>query len=151
VSIALSRHLAPRLDPRKRAVEEISMINLDTRAERVRQITEGNHGKVLGREGDVMTIEVPADVAIGLNAVWGMGKFSTQFLGCETRLAPRRVFDADHHTVVCHGDMVTTSFYKFHVYLTASPAQNTSAAPTPAEIRVTDPVQTYARDRRRQD
>lgn len=42
-------------------------LDLDARADRVRAVVEGNFGSVIGREGDVMTIAVPADVSIGLN------------------------------------------------------------------------------------
>jgi predicted RNA-binding protein Jag len=31
-----------------------AMINLEARAERVRQITEGNQSRVIGRDGDVL-------------------------------------------------------------------------------------------------
>ena len=34
-----------------------AMINLEDRAERVRQITEGNHGRVIGRDGDVLGVD----------------------------------------------------------------------------------------------
>jgi hypothetical protein len=64
---------------------------------------EGNFGKVIGREGDVMQIEVPAYVAIGLNSIWGEGRFPTQYVGQLTRLAPRRIADINGNTVVCSG------------------------------------------------
>jgi hypothetical protein len=39
------------------------MIDLEARAGRVRAVVEGNFGKVIGREGNVMQIELPADIA----------------------------------------------------------------------------------------
>ena len=48
-----------------------------------------NHGRVIGHDGDVVEkIEVPADVAIGLAAIWGEAGIVPAFMGCDTR--PRR-------------------------------------------------------------
>ena len=49
------------------------MTDLDARADLVTAIAVGNFGKVISCDGNVKTIEVPADVAIGLAALWGMG------------------------------------------------------------------------------
>jgi hypothetical protein len=44
------------------------MTDLEARADRVRAVVEGNHGKVLGRHGNTMRIEIPADIAPELSA-----------------------------------------------------------------------------------
>ena len=48
---------------------------LTARADRVKAIAESVHGSVIGRSGNTMTIEFPADVAPGIVAAWGMGGF----------------------------------------------------------------------------
>ena len=92
------------------------MTDLDARAERVRAIAESNHGRVVDRVGYVMTVEIPADISIALNAVWGEGGFSCLFIGQRTRLSHRRVIDAYGHTIVRH-QMVTTAFHRYSVDL----------------------------------
>jgi 1-deoxy-D-xylulose 5-phosphate reductoisomerase len=101
------------------------LIRIETRA-----VLGRNHGRVVTREGDVMTIEVPADVAIGLAAIWGEAGINPVFIGCDTRQAERRVFDAKGHTIVCGGDMVTTTMNKYRVYLTGKPPE-VACVPTP--------------------
>jgi hypothetical protein len=49
--------------------------DLTARADRVRQIVASVGGNVLAHNGDAMRIEVPADNAPGLMALWGMGGF----------------------------------------------------------------------------
>ncbi|MGJ4888993.1 hypothetical protein ACQR1Y_12405 [Bradyrhizobium sp. HKCCYLRH3099] len=89
----------------------------EERAEQVRRIAELAHGRVVARNDDVMTIEVPADVSIGLHRLWGQGGFAVQFRGQTTRAAPRRVTNTNGQTIVCEGDLVTTAFYTLDVQL----------------------------------
>jgi hypothetical protein len=101
------------------------------REARVRQITEGNFGRVVGRTGNIMTVEIPADVSIGLYPIWGEAGLTPIFIGQETRLAVRRVPGVGGVVVVCD-DMVTTAFYRFEINLdaTARPYE----PPTPETI-----------------
>ncbi len=69
-----------------------------------------------------MVVELPADAAIGVNAIWGEGGFSTQFIDSTTRLAPRRV-----------RDLVTTVFNRYHIFL-AGRVPEAVPIPTPADI-----------------
>ena len=46
----------------------MTMTDLESPAERAKEITEANFGTVIARDGDIMTIEVPVDVAIELAA-----------------------------------------------------------------------------------
>jgi hypothetical protein len=81
--------------------------NLAARADRVRAIAVSVHGRVIGRAGNVVEIEIPADVVPGLGALWGMGGFNPIFRSQDTHLAPRRVTTMQGHTVVLrkrHGD-----------------------------------------------
>jgi hypothetical protein len=48
---------------------DCEMTDLDARAERVRVIVEAHRSKVIDRIRNVLTIEVPADVSISLNAL----------------------------------------------------------------------------------
>jgi hypothetical protein len=91
------------------------MTDIEARADRVRAIVEGNHGKIIERIGDKITFEVPADIAPGLP--WGMSGLVPIFKGQTTRLAPRRVVDMEGRTVVCERDEVTTTYYVFEVAL----------------------------------
>ena len=93
------------------------MTDTDDRADRVRTVTESNHGRVVSREGDAMMIEVPADIAPALGRLWGEGRYALQFTGQITRLAPRRVADISGQVIVCDGDMVTTAFYRYRAVL----------------------------------
>ena len=40
------------------------MTDLEARAERVRAIAEGNHGRVIARDVNSMMIEVPAEIIL---------------------------------------------------------------------------------------
>jgi hypothetical protein len=107
--------------------------DLTARADRVRAIAENvAHGKVISREGDAMIVEVPADMSIGLNALWGQSGFSAIVIGQSTCLAPRRVTSMNGNTIVCDGDLVTTAMYHLRVDLT--PRKSGTAAPSVAEI-----------------
>ena len=110
------------------------MTDPDARYARVVAIVEANHGRLIAREGDTVEIEVPADVAIGLAAIWGRAGINPVFIGCDMRQSERRVLDHDARTVVCHGDMVTTSFNRYRVYLTGKPPE-APAFLTPENIR----------------
>jgi hypothetical protein len=91
----------------------------EARAERVRAIAEDvAHGKVLSREGERMTFEVPADMAPGLASLWGQSSLVPIFIGQDVRLAPRRVVNSHGVIVVCDdAPAVTTAFYKYRVDL----------------------------------
>jgi hypothetical protein len=111
--------------------------DLTDRADRVRAVVEGNHGKVIDCTDDVMTVEIPADIAPGMAAIWGLGGFVPAFTGQTARLAPRRVLDMNSNTIVCDGDLVTTAFYIFDINLQprvvtiASTCAPPITAPTP--------------------
>jgi hypothetical protein len=109
-----------------------AMIELDARADRVRAAVEGNFGRVIGRDGNTLRIEVPADIAIGLNSVWREGGFSCIFAGQRTRLSHCRIIDMHGHTVVNH-QMVTTAFYRYTIDLTVD-TRSGKPAPGLAEI-----------------
>jgi hypothetical protein len=108
------------------------MTDLEARADRVRAVVQGHHGKVIRRIGDTIEIEVPADIAIGLSSLWGEGGFLAIYQGQSVRLAPRRVTDMQWNIVVCHGDLVTTPFYRYHIDLV--PQRVRMPAPTPETI-----------------
>ena len=93
------------------------MIDLDARANRARAIAEGNHGRVISRDGDVMTVEVPADISPSPGAIWSEGGFSCTFAGRRRRISHCRVIDMNGHTIVRH-QMVTTAFYRYAINLT---------------------------------
>jgi hypothetical protein len=65
--------------------------DLSARAARVRAIVEAVGGKVIKRTHNNMMIEIPADIAVGLAAIWGEGGFSAIYSGQTTGLVPRRV------------------------------------------------------------
>ena len=113
------------------------MTDLEDRAARVAAVAEDNYGSVLGRDGDVMIIEVPVDIAPGLGAIWGAGGFSCIFQGQRTRLSHCRVIDMNGHTIVSH-QMVTTVFYRFAIDLTVDTRAG-KAQPGPAEITMPTP------------
>jgi hypothetical protein len=92
------------------------MTDLPTRADRIQQIAELLHGRVLARDGDAMWIEIPADVIGGALTPFGMGGFPAAIGKQSTRLAPRRIVNMVGHTVVCD-EKVTTAFYGFKVSL----------------------------------
>jgi hypothetical protein len=108
------------------------MSDLEARADRVRAVTEANFGKVISRDGDVMTIEVPADIAPGLATIWGMGRFVAIFIGQTTRPAPRRIITMQDRVVACDDLPVTTAFYRYRIDLEPRPAGQ--PAPLPGEI-----------------
>lgn len=105
------------LGRREPTLDNKTMSDLKERADRVRAIVEANHGKVIDRTGDIVTVEVPADVAPGMWAIWGMARFNPIFDSQDTRLAPRRITNMHGHTIVCDNDMVTTAFYRYTVDL----------------------------------
>lgn len=109
------------------------MNDIAARADRVRAVVEGNHGKVTNHNGDVIEFEVPADIATGLYALWGMGGFLPMFIGQSARLAPRRVLDREGRTVVCD-DSITMAFYRYRINLTEQ-AGTGLEAPLPAGFR----------------
>jgi hypothetical protein len=108
--------------------------DLEARAARVRIVTEGNHGRVVDEDAEKITIEVPADISIGLGRLWGEGGFLPMFMGQTTRLAPRRVIAANDQIVVCPDDMVTTAYYIFEIDLTQDTHAGARPASGPAEI-----------------
>ncbi|MGJ4928601.1 hypothetical protein ACQR1I_14250 [Bradyrhizobium sp. HKCCYLS2038] len=111
---------------------------MSDRLSRARQIAEGNHGRVVAEDGDAVVVEVPADVAPGLAGIWGQGGFSAQFIGQTTRDAPRRVTNWQTGAViVCEGDLVTTSFYRYRIGL--RPAQEGVQQPRPADLTAPTP------------
>ena len=105
------------------------MIDLDARADRVRAIVEGNFGRVIDRNGDTMVVEVPADVSIGLNCIWGEGGFAAIVRGQFTKLAPRRVIAENGMTVVCENDPRDDRL--LHHRGQPDPARGGKVAPTP--------------------
>ncbi len=95
------------------------MTDLDQRADRVRQIAELLHGRVLARDGDVMHVEVPADNLGGAFGLFGMGGFRALVKGQQTtRMAPRRLVTMGNQVVVCD-EMVTTVFMPMVITLTS--------------------------------
>jgi hypothetical protein len=65
------------------------MSQLHERVDRVRIIAHTLHGNVLDRDGDVVTIEVPADLSDACASMLGAGGFSAVIVGQNQRLAPR--------------------------------------------------------------
>jgi len=47
------------------------LADLDARANRVRQVAELSHGKVVSEGDNVVVVEIPADIAVGLARLWG--------------------------------------------------------------------------------
>jgi len=113
------------------------MTDLQARADRVCAVVEGNHGKVLGRDGNTLRIEIPADIAIELNSIWDEDGFSCVFEGQRTRLSHCRVIDTQGHTVVRH-QMVTTAFYRYTIDLIAD-TRSGKAQPSAAAITAQTP------------
>ena len=105
---------------------------LKDRADRVKAIVERNFGRILSRDGDVMRIETPADLAPGLAGTFGLGGFVPIFMGQSIRQAPRRVTDMQGNTIVCDNDMLTTAFYRYDIDL--RPRDTAKPAPTAADI-----------------
>ena len=88
---------------------------------------------MIKREGNIMEIEVPADIASGLATIWGEDGFSSIFVGQRTRLSHCRVIDMNGHTIVRHR-MVTTAFSLY----TINHARDTGAGTTePTAARLT--------------
>jgi hypothetical protein len=107
------------------------MTDLDARAERVRAIAEGNSGTVIKRGGDIMEIEVPADIASGLASILGEDGISIIFVGQRKRLSHCRVIDMNGHTIVRH-QMVTTAFYRYEIDLSVD--TRTGGKPSAAAV-----------------
>jgi hypothetical protein len=105
---------------------------ISARADRVAAIVEGNYGKVLNRAGNIVVVEIPADIAVGMAPVWGMAGFIPIFRSQDTHLAERRVVDMNGHTTICKGDWITMAYYRFDVDL--RPRSEGKPAPTPAAI-----------------
>jgi hypothetical protein len=97
----MSASFAPMLED-KRTVARQRWQQLGARGARVRDIAEGNFGAVISRDGDIMHCEVPADVSIGLNAVWGQIGVIVRVVGQSTRLSERRIIAMNGATVVCN-------------------------------------------------
>jgi hypothetical protein len=57
----------------------LTAADLSARAERVKAIVQANHGKVIDRTGNIMMVEIPADIAPCMASLWGMGGFAPQF------------------------------------------------------------------------
>ncbi len=112
----------------ERKIEYAAMNDLDVRADRVRSIVEGNFGKIIKRVDNIMEIELPADIAIGLAAVWGMAGFIPAYKGQTTESAPRRVTDMNGDVIVCENDPVRTAYYRYWIDLDATITPS-SAAP----------------------
>jgi hypothetical protein len=100
--------------------------------ERVRQIAEAYYGRVTSEDADVITFELPADMSGTLSMIRTGGMSPIQ-IGQTTRLAPRRVLDADRRMVVCPGDLVTTAFYIYRVDLSGA-APRAPGIPSIADI-----------------
>jgi hypothetical protein len=94
---------------------------IEQRANRVRALVEGNFGSILERKGDVMTVEVPADISLP----W-MGEYLAVYMGMRTGTAERRVSDINGNPVVCVGDWVTQNYFRYEIDLRVRP--NDSAA-----------------------
>jgi hypothetical protein len=90
--------------------------HINARAQRVTDIVNANHGNILSSDGNIMMIEVPADIAPGLGAIWGEGGFSRIFAGQRRRISHCRVIDMNGYTIVRH-QMVATAFYRYTIDL----------------------------------
>jgi hypothetical protein len=93
------------------------MADLSASADRVRQIAETLQGRVLGREGEIMRVEIPADLASGAATLFGMAGLTAVIVGQEVRMAPKRVTTTQYQTIVTD-EQITQAFYTFKVELT---------------------------------
>jgi hypothetical protein len=73
--------------------------DLERKAARVAAIVEGNFGRVISREGDIMHVEIPADCQ-GRPPLGSIGVVAC-VTGQTTRFAPRRVPSMSGQWVVC--------------------------------------------------
>jgi len=62
-------------------VRRKKLADFATPADRVLAIRSPGYGRVIGRNGDVITVEVTADTAPRLAVLWGDGGFSTIVVG----------------------------------------------------------------------
>src|SRR4051812_8077592 len=88
----------------------------EERKARVRQIAGVLYGTVISEGGNLMLIEIPADLSGAASSMLGQGGFSGVIIGQSTRPARRRISDMQGNTVVCQ-EMDTTAFYTFRVEL----------------------------------
>ena len=96
------------------------MTELDTRAERVRQIAEQLYGNILDRDGDgdVMWCEIPADLCGAFTSMIGMNGLTPILKSQTTRPAHRRVVTTQGDTVVCSDQpMILMAYYRYTVDL----------------------------------
>jgi hypothetical protein len=115
------------------------MTDLAARAECVAQIVSAVHGRVIGRAGKIMTVEIPADMMSSAGTLLGMSGFSATIGRQSTRLAPRRVTNAAGNVIVCDGDLVTQAYFSYDVHLAPHAA---AVEPTPhaGAISITRPT-----------
>jgi hypothetical protein len=107
---------------------------IELRAERLRAVVEGAHGRVVSRKRATVTFELPADVSGGTLGMLTMSGLRPVHIGQTTRFAPRRIISpSGDPMIVCHGDDVTTAFYCYSVNLRGA-VQAPKPALTPAEI-----------------
>jgi hypothetical protein len=98
------------------------------RAERVRAVVEGAHGRVTAQRRNHMEFELPADVSGSTLPMLTMSGLRPVHRDQTTRLAPRRVTDLQGSIVLCDNDLVTTAFYRYSVDLRPGSAVSPSAA-----------------------
>jgi hypothetical protein len=108
------------------------MTDIEARAERVRAVVEANFGRVIGRDGDAMTVEIPADVAPGMP--WGLGGFVPVYQSTRAGQQERRVTSGVGPWIVCPGDFVTMNFHVFEIDL--RPPEARRGAPPMATANV---------------
>jgi hypothetical protein len=85
---------------------------IEARADRVRALIEANFGSVLERNGDVMLIEVPADISLPIaGLIWIGGRSGT---------AKRRI-KAMNGTFVELPEEETMSFWRYRIDLAGGP------------------------------
>ena len=90
-------------------------MDIEQKAERVRQIVNANFGTVRDRNGDIMHVELPSDLSIA--APWGQIGLVACVTGQRTGMAERRVTAMNGATVVCNGDFVTQAYFTLRVRL----------------------------------
>jgi hypothetical protein len=71
---------------------------------------------VLSRDGDVMQIEVPADMLGAATGLLGQGGFVFNIGNQRTDMAPRRITNMEGRTVVCD-ETALMAFYEIEVKL----------------------------------
>lgn len=79
----------------------MATVDLEARADRLRDIVEAVHGRVNSRNCDTVVIEVPADLISSAVTLFGMGGFSATIGKQSTRLAERGVVDTNGNTATC--------------------------------------------------